>query len=264
MPTNNEKRSGFLSKLTKTEDPRESILNEKSSFRVLESYKRGRTNIMFSLAGEGGKCIVVTSSNPEEGKTTTCINLAITFAQTGAKVLLADCDLRKPRVHRHMEIRREGGLSDLLCGFTDVEKAVKKSSYDNLYVITAGEIPPNPAELLSSDKMKQTLEEMKQKYDYIFLDSPPIMAVSDSTILSQLANGVICVVRQNFTERDVLETSLQNLEFAGAKVLGFVFNCTETATTSYGRYGKSYRYRRNSYKYKYGYAYGDSPSATDE
>ena len=131
------------------------MLTKNTDFLVTEAYKTARTNIRFSLTSEKGcKKIIVTSASPHEGKTTTCLNLAIAFAQTDAKVLIIDADLRKPRIYRHLSIERENGLSDLLCGLIDKETAIKHCPEQNLDCITSGQIPPNPAELLSSQDMK--------------------------------------------------------------------------------------------------------------
>jgi len=243
------------------------VLDQNARFNVREAYKTARTNIIFSLAGEpGSKKIIFTSSEPGEGKSTTSLNTAITFAQTGAKVILIDCDLRKPRLHRYMEVERKNGLSDLLIGLIDISTAIHHHESLNLDFIPAGQIPPNPVELLSSNAMEGLLNYLGDRYDYIFIDTPPVTTVSDACSMAQFVDGYIIIIRHNYTIHEFLEKTLQNLEFAEAKVLGFIMNDVKPMIgigySKYGNYGgyKS-RYRYNykykySYNYKYGYDYG--------
>lgn len=161
------------------------IISAETDFNTVETYKAIRTNIMFSLPKkEYGKVICVTSSAPGEGKTTTCTNLAITFAQTGAKVALVDCDLRKARIHRYLEIKRDEGVSNILCGFSEIENTLIKNVRENLDVLTAGEIPLNPAELLQTQEFDNLIDKLRKEYDYVFIDTPPITVVTDAVIVS--------------------------------------------------------------------------------
>lgn len=231
------------------------VINDSSSFNTLESYKIARTNIMFSLPKtDEGKIILVSSSEPGEGKSTSSINLAYTFAQSGAKVLLMDCDMRKPRVHRYLKISKDIGLSNVLCGFTTVDKAIQKNVLGTLDCMPVGEIPLNSAELLMSDVMKNLLEEVSKKYDYIFIDTPPIMTVTDAMILAPMTSGVVLVVRENFSTFDMMDKTVDILRRTGVKILGFLMTYAEKSSKA-RYYGKKYYSR--GYRYGYTYEYKD-------
>lgn len=235
------------------------LLNEDTDFFVREAYNTARTNIIYSLGGEKGcKKVLVTSASPGEGKTTTCLNLAITFAQTEAKVLIIDADLRKPRVHRHLSIDRENGLSDYLCGLIELDKAIKHCEKQNLDCITSGQIPPRPAELLTSSEMGNLLDELSKKYDYIFIDTPPVTVVTEAAAMAKYVSGVILVVRQNNTIHESIKRAKTNLELANAHFLGYILNDVDASSYSNGPYNKyGYRSRRRyGYGSKYGYGYG--------
>lgn len=229
------------------------LLGENTDFIVREAYNSARTNIIYSLGSERGcKKILVTSASPHEGKTTTSLNLAITFAQTEARVLIIDADLRKPRIYRHLSIERDNGLSDLLCGLIDIDKAIKHCEKYNLDCITSGHIPPNPAELLSSAEMGVILDKLGERYDYIFIDTPPVTVVTEAAAMSSYVNGVILVVRQNNTIHESINRARTNLQLANAKILGYILNDVDIMYSGYGSYNK-YGYRSAR---KYGYAYG--------
>lgn len=227
------------------------ILNPESDFTVVESYKSIRTNIMFSLPKtEKGKVIVITSSTPGEGKTTTATNLAITFAQTGAKVILVDCDLRKSRIHRYLKVEKDNGVTNVLCGFSTIEAAVKKNIKENLDMLTAGEIPPNPAELIDSEEFKKMIEALKEQYDYIFIDTPPITVVTDAALAMKMSDGVVVVVRQDVTTFDVLDNTIETINNSGTKIIGIIMLGDIEKKKKYGYYKRGYKY-----DYKYGYKY---------
>lgn len=245
--------------LNKAQNEKAFILNEETSFHVQEAYKASRTNTMFSIPGKGCKKVVVTSSFPGEGKSTTCINLAITFAQTGSKVLVIDADLRKPTVHRKLEVNNERGLAHLLGNFCHIKETIIPSKYENLDVILAGHLPPNPAELLASEAMKNILDTLGGHYDYIFLDTPPLNVVTDATVLSNIVSGTILVVRQGETHHKDVQDALSKLEFANAKILGLILHGVQTNSKKYSKYGKYSKYSRYS---QYGYGYGNKPSNT--
>lgn len=217
-----------------------SILDSNSSFDIKESYKVIRTNLIFSMLQEGCKKIVVSSAYSGEGKTSTCINLAITFAETGKKVIVLDGDLRKPRVHTILNGSKEQGLSHVLGGFSQLEEAIQTSTYENLDFITAGVVPPNPAELLASKEMDKVLKELSKIYDYIFIDTPPINVVTDGTILACKASGIVLVVKQNTTKYKDIQMVLEQLQMVQAKVLGTILNGIKISARGYGRYGKKY------------------------
>ncbi len=247
-------------------DETERIIHDGTDFNTLESYKSIRTNIMFSMPKtEKGKIIVLTSSEPGEGKTVTSINLAITFAQTGAKVILVDCDLRKSRVHRYLKIERGDGITNVLCGFSDLKNAINRGVRPNLDVLTAGAIPPNPAELLESEEFTKMLEFLKEDYDYIIVDTPPITFVTDAAVVLRRATGVVVVVRQDVTTYDVLDMTMEGISKTGVKVLGvIVVGCTDSS--------RKYGYYKGRYGGKYGYkgynsavyGYGDKPSTNTQ
>ena len=225
------------------------IIDENTGFDTLESYKVARTNIMFSLPKtDDGKVILISSPQPSEGKTTTSINLAYTFSQTGAKVLSVDCDMRKPRVHRYLKIEKDIGLSNILCGFCTIDDAIKKNVFGNLDCITVGEIPLNSAELLMSEGTGIFLEELKKRYDYIFLDTPPVLTVTDALILAPLVSGVIMVVKQNISTYDTLDKAIDMLKRSNIKILGFLMNNVEKAYSSryYSRRGYRYEYKEHN------------------
>lgn len=232
------------------------ILNKKTPFVIREAYKTARTNIIFSVSGSGNdecKIIAFTSANPGEGKTTSSLNLAITFAQTGAKVLIIDGDLRKPRIHQYLGVVKTNGLSTILSNQKTFDEVVFRDIRDGLDCLAAGSIPPNPAELLASDAMEHLLEDLKTRYDYVFIDTPPVTVVTDAAALSNYVNGLVLVVRQGFTNHESVEHAINLLKIAKAKVLGFFVNDIDPASANYGAYRKSYG---NRYGYKYGYRYG--------
>lgn len=235
------------------------LLNNESNFATIEAYKAIRTNVVFTLGigNRGCKKIIITSAMPGEGKTTTCLNLAIAFAQTGAKVVVIDADLRKPRIYRHLGIEKENGLSDVLCGMIDLKIAIKKCEKHGIDCITSGQIPPNPVELMASENMEKIIEELSKTYDYVFIDTPPVTVVTDATAMANYVDGVIVVVRQNYTIHESLQRAIANLRFADAKVLGYILNDVSANGQHYSKhYGAGYGYGY-SYGYDYGYGYGE-------
>lgn len=234
------------------------VLNEKSDFETVETYKAIRTNVMFSMPKtDKGKVIVVTSSAPGEGKTTTSINLAITFAQMGAKVMLVDCDLRKSRVHRYLGLDRKNGITNVLCGFSNLDKAIKRSERANLDVLTAGEIPPNPAELMETEDFNNLISELQERYDYIFIDTPPITVVTDAAIAMKYSMGAIVVIRQDVTTFDMMDAAMERIKTTGVKILGAIMLGVERKNKKYGYYNEAkYRYKYG-YKHAYDYRYED-------
>ena len=219
------------------------------SFAAAEAYKRLRTNLSFSLADKNGcKIIGITSAMKGEGKSTTSINVAYTFAQTGKKVLLMEGDLRLPNIAKRLNIHSRPGVSNLLAGQCTGNDVLQRSTFlDKVHVITAGDVPPNPAELLGSEQMQQTLEALSQIFDYIIVDLPPITVVSDALVASELVDGMIVVTRQNFCEKKAVSETIRQLRFAGAKVLGFVVTGAEVHRKHYRRYKKNYDSYYESY-----------------
>lgn len=251
-------------KKEKTNRPARSthLIDDKSNFNIREAYKIGRTNIRFALPDEPSSTIIVTSSWPMEGKTTNCVNLAITFSQTGAKTLLIDCDLRKPRIGKIFNIPSKMGLSNALRNFCKVEEAIHPTQYDNLYVMPSGHIPPNPAELMSSKEMEDMLNELKKEYRYILIDTPPVNLLADALLLASHASGTVMVARQGVTDHKSMQEALDKLNFSGAKVLGFVLNDASEEGSSYYRYngghGRYNYYKRQYYGRKGSYDYSAS------
>lgn len=217
---------------------RRQILNENSSFAVQEAYKTLRTNVRFFLRGEGCRKLCVTSGAAGEGKSITLVNLAISIAEAGDKVLLIDADLRRPALARLLVEKATPGLSEILAGIEDQDEAVREDVYPNLDVIYSGETPPNPSELLGSEKMQKLIEDMSQRYDYILVDTPPVNVVSDACIVANLLDGVLMLVRKDRSRKDDVKRAVDSLRLTGAKPLGFVLNgvSLEGSRYSYGYY----------------------------
>ena len=203
-------------------------IGEELSFASKEAYNLLKTNISFAFPDQnGGKVIGVSSSCPQEGKSTTSINLAYALADGENKVLLIDGDMRRPSVCFTLGADMAPGLSNMLAKNEEV-KIHKGILQDNLDMITSGDIPPNPSELIGSQRMKDFLDDCRQEYDYIVVDLPPVLSVADTLAVSKFIDGVVIVVRHNNAKRrDVVET-IRQLEFANAKVVGFVYNKIES------------------------------------
>src|SRR5947208_12777602 len=193
---------------------------------VAESYRHLRTSLLLSSAGQAPKTILVTSSQPSEGKTTTAINTAFMLAQTGAQVLIIDCDLRRPRLHTHFNLSNARGLTNCLSGeLDDLESLIQTyEKQPNLKLLPSGPIPPNPAELLGSDEMRQLLTTLSQKFTHIIVDSPPAISFTDASILSTFVDGVILVVHGGRSSRAVVRRAKQQLLDVGAHIFGVVLN----------------------------------------
>lgn len=204
---------------------------------IAEAYRTLRTNIQFSNVDGDLKLLCVTSSGPGEGKTKTSTNLAETFAQSGNRVLIIDGDLRKPRVHKVFKLRNSRGLTNILSGQNMVEEVTQIAGSD-ITVITSGPIPPNPSELLGSQKMKDVMLQLKQLYDVIIIDAPPVGVVTDAAILSTIVDGTILVVASGKTEIDGAKRAKQLLENVGARILGVVM--TMMPVSKKGYYGYQY------------------------
>lgn len=213
---------------------------------VSEAYRTLRTNIQFSGVDKALKIITITSSDAGEGKTTIICNLAITMALSGKKVILIDADLRKPRVHSKFMISNETGLTNILAQKKPLESVIKTASVKDLDIITSGPIPPNPSELLQSESMGNFLEDLKKKYDYILLDTPPVGMVTDAAILAAKSDGIILVVTSGKTHIDEAKRAKQLLLNVDAKILGVVLNKVNRYEKGY--YQKYYRYYEDEKK----------------
>ena len=210
---------------------------------MAEAYRHLRTSLLFSSAGKPPQTMLVTSSQPSEGKTTTAINTAITLAQSGADVVLIDCDLRRPRLHNHFGLTNSTGLTNYLSGERNTENLLKPfPNLPKLKVITSGPIPPNPAELLSSNEMKNLLQFLKGNYQHVIIDSPPAISFTDAAILSTLVDGVVLVAMAGKSSIHLMRRFKQRLANIGARVYGVVLNGIKADSVEYGYYGYGYTY----------------------
>lgn len=208
---------------------------------MVEAYRHLRTSLLFSSAGKPPQTILVTSAQPSEGKTTTAINTAITLAQSGAEVLIIDCDLRRPRLHKHFGVANVNGLTSYLSSDKNPESLIQTShDLPNLKVITSGPIPPNPAELLSSNEMKNLLQYLKGTYKHIIIDSPPAIFFTDAAILSMIVDGVVLVTLAGKSSIYLTRRFKQRLGSIGARIYGVVLNGIRTTSLEYDYYGYGY------------------------
>lgn len=237
------------------------ILGDRLNFAASEAYKLLRTNLTFALPDEQ-KCRVVgiTSAMRGEGKSTTSINLAYTIAETGKRVLLVEADMRRPNLARRLAIDPTPGLSNLLVGLCREEDVIQDVGLlENLKVITSGDMPPNPSELLGSERMSTVVSALSQDFDFIIFDLPPVNAVSDGLVISKLIQGMIVVVRQDYSNRQDLTAALRQLEYLHIKVLGFVMTHGSVSGGRYGRYGRYGKYGRYD-----NYGYGQETAAAPD
>ena len=202
-----------------------------------EAYRSLRSNIEYSSFDDEYRVIVVTSSVPGEGKSTTSGNLAIALAQSGNSVLLVDCDMRKPSIHKKFKISNAAGTAELLLRKKLFEEVANKYN-ENLTIITAGKIPPNPSEMLASRAMTAFIEEMKKEFKYIILDTPPLQAVTDAQVLSTKADGVLLVIRAGSTKREMVLNSVDLIKKVQGKVIGTVLIGVENKKNNYYYYGE--------------------------
>lgn len=201
-----------------------------------EAYKTLRTNIQFCQASNEIKTLVITSSCPNEGKSTTVFNLANTFAECGRKVLIIDCDLRKPTLHKLYKISNDKGITNLLATQIEVDEVINKSSLDGVDFITCGTIPPNPSELLNSKSMEFYLKRFREDYDYIILDTPPIGIVTDAQILAGKCDGTLLVVASRQVDKKKILEAKNLLDKVGANILGSILTKAEVGKTKYDQY----------------------------
>ncbi len=228
-----------------SKEDQKKILCAESPFVVKEAYNSIRTNLLFTQQGEKCPIFVVTSPTANNGKSINSINLSISFAQMGKRVLLIDADMRNPTIHRMFSIPVKNGLSEILAGLTD-NITVSKTDVENLSILTAGKIPPNPAELLSCSRMDKLLEFVKAHYDCVFIDTPPVNLVTDSTSFASKATGYIMIVKSATTDLQDVKLAVDALDHIGANIVGFVLNDATASGKRYYSYYKNY-----SYKYKY-------------
>ena len=211
------------------------IIEKEPKSIAAESYRTLRTNIQYSSFDKEYRTILVTSSEPGEGKSTTVGNLALSLAHGDKKVLVIDCDLRKPSIHKKFKISNAVGLSDVIVGKKDLNNVLNKYN-KNLFILTSGKIPPNPSEMLSSKTMTLLLEKLKETYDYIILDTPPVQAVTDAQVLSAKSDGTIIVVKAGKTKKDSVNSSLGLLKKVNANIIGTVLNSVDNSRNKYYYY----------------------------
>lgn len=216
-------------------------------FAVSEAYKTLRTNLKYIMSQSHSKSIIISSSVQGEGKSTTTINIAIAFSQLGDRVLIIDGDMRLPTIHKKMKLQNVNGLSTVLAGFETFDNVINHFN-DHLDVLTAGPIPPNPAELISSDNMKALIKSCESKYEYIIIDTPPISVVTDAVALVPDTAGIMLVARCGSITHDRFQKTVAQLDLAKARLLGVVlngskrhdnsaYNHSKTNYYNYGRYG---------------------------
>ena len=232
-------------------------LSVSSPFAIKEAYNSIRTKIMFTGKGEKCPIFAVTSSLASDGKTTNAVNLAISFAIADQRVLLIDADMRKPSIHRHFGCESRNGLSEVLAGLT-TEINLRKTDTEKLTILTAGQIPPNPAELLSNDKMDTLLEYVRGYFDYVIIDTPPVNIVTDATVLAEKVTGYVFVAQSGKNHIRDIADALHQLEDMNANMVGMILN--DPANEAENHYG--YRYKR--YYRSNGYRYGPDVTANPE
>ena len=239
----------------------EYLLNDKSPFDVTEAFRNLKAALSVSVPKkEGGVVLMTTSAYPQDGKTTVTVNLALMFALSYSKVILIDADIRKGRVAKYFKTRSTPGLSDYLSGQKTLDEVVHKSEVnENLSFITCGTHSPKPYELLESDEMKKLIEDLRKEYDYIIIDTPPVLILSDPLAVAPFTDGVALICRHFVSYVNDISRALNTLNFAKANVLGVIINDYKAQQTSkfYGGYKKYYYYN----SYNYGYA---SPAKTED
>lgn len=223
-----------------------SMFGPNLNFAATEAYKLLRTNLMFSFSDED-QCHVIgiTSSVQSEGKSSTACNTAYALAEAGAKVLLLEADLRRPSIGSKLGLAKTPGVTNLLISKVDFQDVVQRCSLaPKVDIITSGDLPPNPSELLGSARMGRLMEQLKQQYEYIIIDLPPVTVVSDAIAISKLLDGVVMVVRSTVSDRKLLAEALRQLNMVNIRILGFVYRDTDAGKKKYG-----YRYSKKYYKY---------------
>lgn len=254
--------------IKKKDDSKSAVMNISESrhvpFAVVEAYKAIRTNLTFLLAGSETKVFGITSPEAGEGKSTTSVNMAIAFSQLGDKVLLVDADMRKSSIHKKLKIENTAGLSNILAGFNKYSEVINHIS-DTFDVITAGQVPPNPSELLGSVRFKEFVEAVGKEYSYVIIDTPPVDVVTDALVIAPHTAGLVLVVKDQVTPTDSIARAIEAAKFANINLLGAIMNAANPK--SGGRYGyrkygyRKYGYRKYGYsKYGYGYGYGNAPT----
>ncbi|MGB9885401.1 MAG: CpsD/CapB family tyrosine-protein kinase [Moorellales bacterium] len=219
---------------------------------VSEAFRTLRTNLGYISPDRPLKSLLVTSSGPEEGKSTVTANLAVVLAQAGSRVLVVDADLRKPVMHKAFELDNRRGLTNALVEDLDPAELIRPTGLPGLFVLTSGPIPPNPAELLGSARMQRLLPALTSNYDLVLVDTPPVLAVTDAAVLAPLVDGAVLVARAGITRLDLLQEAKETLERTGVRLLGAVLNGLKPDTDGY-----------YYYHYRYYYAHGERRSGAE-
>ncbi|HEF7294311.1 CpsD/CapB family tyrosine-protein kinase [Bacillus paranthracis] len=215
---------------------RKLIAHKEPKSTIAEQFRNIRTNLQFAAVGNEMRSIMITSPDPEEGKTTIISNLAVVLGQQGKKVLVMGADLRKPTVQNVFGVHNTEGLTNVLSGQSSFADCVQETVVDNVYVISAGPIPPNPAELLATKRMDEVLLEAYELFDIVLVDTPPVLVITDAQILANKCDGVILVIRSEQTEKERALKSKQALEQASGKLLGVILNDKKMNKEMYGYY----------------------------
>lgn len=229
------------------------VVDDNENFLFVEAFKTLRTNLSFSLAARENHRLAVTSSLESEGKSVVSLNLSYVLSQTGKKVCLIDADMRSPKVHKYLGVKNGPGLSGILSGQESVENCIVKTPYENLFVIRAGLIPPNPAELLNSKFTDPFLKLLDEMFDYVVIDTPPINVVSDALVIASHNTGLLFVVRENASLHEEFKKSLRSIEMSNIDLIGVVINDAAVENKSGGYY------KKGRYGGKYNYRYGSTP-----
>lgn len=209
---------------TRMRNERRLITIEEPMSPISEAYRVLRTNIQFSAIDQAMQVITVTSAQPREGKTTTISNLAVAYAQDGKRVMLIDADLRKPTLHRVFARTNRKGLTNVLANISTLEDEMQATDVEQLFLLTSGPMPPNPAEILATKRMGMLLDELRQQFDVILIDTPPALALTDAQVIASRSDGVLLVVSSGKTKRDLIRKCKANLEYVNANLLGVVLN----------------------------------------
>lgn len=222
-------------------------LDKNAPFVYQEAYKSLRTNLNFISTTSDVKSVIITSALPQEAKSNVAVNIAINMATEGKKVILIDCDLRKPVLHKYLGVsRHHQGLTDVLASKVKLEDAVIKFKDVKVHLLPAGTIPPNPSEMLSQERMKKLVDYLKEQYDFVILDAPPVSVVTDAAVLGHYVDGAILVVRSKFAPKETIQLAKRKLENVDIKILGVVLT----------RYNAKNATKNSAYTYSYGYGYG--------
>lgn len=248
---NKDKKEKKKKKRSKSRFFEETLLCNEMHFDAKEAYKLLRTNVIFTLPDKKCRKIGITSANRGEGKSTVAINLAYTISATNSKVLLIDLDLRLPSINKKLKTEYKYGIVDYLAGDATEEQIIYKTNSGKWDIIFSGSIPPTPAEIIGSSKMKKYISQLEEKYDFIIIDLPPVNVVSDASVAKDITDGFILVVRENYSDKRSLSDCLRQLDFLNTNILGYVLVDSLGGNTPYSK--RYYKYGKYYKKYGYGY-----------